>query len=200
MNQKEQILSLAKDNNGIIYTRRIVDLGIRKECLRELVDQGKLVKAKRGVYMLSADSIDDYKIIQMMEPKAIFSYDSALYLLKLSNRVPEKIHMTVCYDANVSVTKDKYPEIIFHYVKPDLFSLGKIEIQTAFGASISSYNAERTILDIIKDREKMDSQIFTDALKMYFDDSSKNILQLGKYSKKMRLDSKLRFYTEVLLK
>lgn len=200
MNQKEQIMALAKDTNDIIFTKQIVDLGIRKECLRELVNQGKLVKAKRGVYMLSADSIDDYEIIQMMEPKALFSYDSALYLLKLSNRVPEKIHMTVCYDANVSVTKDKYPEIIFHYVKSDLLGLGETEIKTAFGASISSYNAERTILDIIKDREKMDSQIFTDALKMYFDSSSKNILQLGKYAKKMGLESKLRIYTEVLLK
>lgn len=199
MNQKDKILGLAKDNNGLIQTSTVVAMGIRKELLRMLVDQGKLAKAKRGVYLLSADSIDDYEIIQMMEPKAIFSYDSALYLLKLSNRVPERIHMTVCYDANVSITKEKYPELVFHYVKPELLSTGKIEIQTAFGATINSYNAERTVLDIIKNREKMDAQIFTDALKMYFNSSNKNILQLSKYAKKMGLESKLKIYTEVLL-
>lgn len=199
MNQKEKILTLAEDNNGLIKTSRVVDMGIRKELLRTLVDQGRLVKVKRGVYMISEDSIDDYEIIQMMEPKAIFSYDSALYLLKLSNQVPEKIHMTVCYDANVSITKEKYPNLVLHYVKPELLSMGKIEIQTAFGATIYSYNAERTVLDIIKNREKMDTQIFTDALKMYFNSSNKNIFQLGKYAKIMGLESKLRIYTEVLL-
>lgn len=199
MRKIEKILTLAEDNNGLIKTSKIVKMGIRKELLRTLVDRDQLVKVKRGVYKLSADSIDDYEIIQMMEPKAIFSYDSALYLLKLSDRIPEKIHMTVCYDANVSMTKKKYPELVFHYVKPDFYSLGKIEIQTAFGAKICSYNAERTVLDIIKDRGKMDTQIFTDALKMYFNSNNKNILQLGKYAKKMGLESKLRIYTEVML-
>lgn len=199
MNQKENILTIAENNKGLIQTSKIVNMGIRKELLRTLVDQGRLVRAKRGVYMLSEDSIDDYEIIQMMEPKAIFSYDSALYLLKLSNRVPEKIHMTVSYDANVSVTKEKYPELVFHYVKPELLSMGKIEIQTVFGSTIHSYDAERTVLDIIKDRGKIDTQIFTDALKMYFNSSNKSILQLGKYAKKMGLEAKLRIYTEVLL-
>lgn len=199
MNIQEKILEMTNENGGMIKTSQIVSLGIRKEIIRIMVDQGKLVNVKRGIYMLPENSIDDYEIIQLMEPKAIFSYDSALFLLKLSNRVPEKIHMTVSYDSNVSITKGRYTELKFHYVKPELLNLGKIEIKTSFGALIYSYDSERTILDIIKDREKMDSQIFTDALKMYFESEGKNILQLGKYAKKMKLESKLRFYTEVLL-
>jgi len=200
MNQKEGILKLVQENNGKIQTNQIVEHGLRKEALRELVTEGKLTHISRGLYMLPEASVDEYEICQLKIPKGIFSYDSALYLHKLSNRVPQQLHMTIAYDYKVTGVREKKANVVFHYVSPEILALGESKGKTAFGAQINTYDPERTILDVIKDRDKMDSQIFTDALKFYFEGNNKNLLKLAKYAKAMGLSKNLSVYTEVLLK
>ena len=199
VNQKERILKLVHENNGKIQTNQIVEQGFRKEALRDLVIEGKLVNVCRGLYMLPETSADEYEVCQLKIPKGIFSYDSALYLHKLSNRVPQLLHMTISYDYKVTGVREKNSNVVFHYVSPDILALGKTTVNTAFGAEVISYDPERTILDIIKDKEKMDSQTFTDALKFYFEGNNKNLLKLAKYAKTMGLSQNLTVYTEVLL-
>ena len=64
----------------------------------DLVIDGKLVRVCRGLYMLPETRVDEYEVCQLKIPKGIFSSDSALYLHKLSNRVPQLLHMTISYD------------------------------------------------------------------------------------------------------
>lgn len=199
MNQKDEILKLAYENNGIILTKHVVEKNIRKEALRELVLGGNLVRVRRGLYMLPETDVDDYAIFQMKVPKGIFSYDSALYLHQLTNRVPQRFHMTICYDYRVTGVREKNSNVIFHYVKPAVLELGKMKVKTAFGGQVFSYDPERTVLDIIKGKNKMDSQTFTDALKFYFEGKNKNLLKLAQYAKVMGLSKNLAVYTEVLL-
>ena len=52
MNQKDAILKLVYENNGKIQTKLVVEQNLRKEALRELVIEGKLVRVCRGLYML----------------------------------------------------------------------------------------------------------------------------------------------------
>jgi len=199
MNQKDKILKLLYENNGKIQTNQIVEQGYRKETLRELVIEGKLVRVCRGLYMLPETSVDEYEVCQLKIPKGVFSYDSALYLHKLTNRIPHQLHMTISYDYKVTGVREKKSNVVFHYVSPDILVLGKSTVNTSFGTPVISYDPERTVLDIIKDKEKMDSQTFTDALKFYFESKNKNLLKLAKYAKTMGLSQSLAVYTEVLL-
>src|SRR5665647_2771041 len=199
MNQKDEILKLVYENNGKIQTKLVVEQNLRKEALQELVFEGKLVRVCRGLYMLPETSVDEYEVCQLKIPKGIFSYDSALYLHKLSNRVPQLLHMTISYDYKVTGVREKNSNVVFHYVSPDILALGKTTVNTAFGSQVISYDPERTILDIIKDKDKMDSQTFTDALKFYFEGNNKNLLKLAKYAKAMGLSQNLAVYSEVLL-
>ncbi len=64
---------------------------------------------------------------------------------------------------------------------------------------IPVYDIERTICDIIIDREKIDKQIFTEAIKRYFKSPNKNLRRLIKYSRLFNIEDEIRKYMEVLL-
>ena len=68
-----------------------------------------------------------------------------------------------------------------------------------FSREISVYDKERTILDIIKDKARIDVQVFSEAIKSYFAGKEKNLLKLSKYAVKMNMVQALNLYMEVLL-
>ena len=45
-----------------------------------------------------------------------------------------------------------------------------------------------TILDIIKDKDRIDAQVFSEAIKSYFAGKEKNLLKLSKYAIKMNME------------
>ena len=61
------------------------------------------------------------------------------------------------------------------------------------------YDKERTILDIIKDKDRIDAQVLSEAMKSYFAGKEKNLFKLSKYAVKMNMVQALNRYTEVLL-
>lgn len=61
------------------------------------------------------------------------------------------------------------------------------------------YEKERTILDIIKDKDRIDTQVFSESIKSYFASKEKNLLKLSKYAGKMNMEKSLKRYTDVLL-
>ena len=107
--------------------------------------------------------------------------------------------MSVKVGDNVSRVKSTRGNIIFKYIKKDYFDIWKITIIGHFGREISVYDKERTILDIIKDKDRIDAQVFSEAIKSYFAGKDKNLLKLSKYAVKMNMEQALNLYMEVLL-
>ncbi len=89
-------------------------------------------------------------------------------------------------------------DIQVHYVKKDLYELGKTEIKSPQGNLIPVYDLDRTICNIIIDRDKIDKQIFIEALKRYFKSPNKNLRRLIKYSRLFKIEDEIRKYMEVL--
>ncbi|MUV37129.1 hypothetical protein JNUCC1_00935 [Lentibacillus sp. JNUCC-1] len=77
--------------------------------------------------------------------------------------------------------------------------MGTTEVETFFGRKVTAYNKERTICDIIRNRNNMDIAILNDALKRYLVRKDKNISLLMKYAKALRVQKILRNYMEILL-
>ncbi len=61
------------------------------------------------------------------------------------------------------------------------------------------YDRERTICDCFKYRTKLDSETFNKAVNAYAADESKNLANLSKYAKEMKLYAKVMNLMEVLL-
>ena len=65
-------------------------------------------------------------------------------------------------------------------------------------STIKIYNLERTICDIIRDRNKLDLQIFNTAINEYMKRKDKNLIRLAEYAKKFNIEKILKQYMEVL--
>ena len=76
---------------------------------------------------------------------------------------------------------------------------GYISIKTNFNNEITIYDIDKTICDIIKNEFKIDSEIFSKALQLYAISKSKNLNNLIKYSKQMKVEKKINQYMKILL-
>ena len=86
-----------------------------------------------------------------------------------------------------------------YYIKPELFDLGKTELKTPAGNLVPCYDLERTVCDVIRSRNKLGTETFLAALKLYAANPKKDLNKLNSYAKKMRVANILRQYLEVLL-
>ena len=72
------------------------------------------------------------------------------------------------------------------------------KIKSPQGNFIPVYDINRTIRDIIVDREEIDKQIFAEDIKRHFKSLNKNLSRLIKYSRLFKIEDEIRKYIEVL--
>lgn len=193
----QTIRQIAEKSDGIITTKQVEEAGLSRTILKSLVEKGILDKESKGIYSLADYLTDEYKVIQMRSEKAIFSYGTALYLLGLSDRTPHFFDISVPQGCNVSRIKKGNPTLRFHYVKKEWWNIGFTSIRTPFGGIVNIYNKERCICDLIRNKNDVDIQLFTQALKDYFKQKC-DIRLLDEYGKAFGIDEKIRTYVEVL--
>lgn len=192
-----EIKRIADDNSGFIKTSTVEAAGISRPMLRKYVEEGKLEQVRKGLYVLADDLADEFALIQLQSTKAIFSYGTALYLWGLSDRTPHRFDITIPQGTNISRLKRDNPTIRCHYVQPEVYDMGITEIQSPQGAMVRLYDKERCICDLIRDKDKVDIQIYTQAIKDYFNTKADR-RKLLKYSKVLGVEDKVRTYMEVL--
>lgn len=185
--------------NLVITNKEAEELGYSRHDLSELTKSGQLERLRPGLYQLKGKVIDDFVLISSNSKRIIFSHQTALFLYDLSDRIPNVFHISVPQGYNASHIKKRYEDLQVHYVKKDLYELGKTEIKSPQGNLIPVYDIERTICDIIIDREKIDKQIFTEAVKRYFKSKNKNLRRLITYSRQFKIEDEIRKYLEVLV-
>lgn len=197
MNYKDQILKIIEDNNGYITTKKITENDIPKIYLTQLVKEKKLTKVRRGLYMLPNCFEDEYYKFQTMSRYCVFSLETALYLHNYCDRIPTVYNITVPRNYNGYLSKEKNVQL--SYASNELFDLGIIELETPYGQKVKVYDLEKTICDIVKNKEKIDPEIFSKALKQYVKEKNKNLNNLISYSRKLNVEKEIRTYLEVLL-
>ena len=156
-----------------------------------------LDRERQGVYILPDAVHDDMYTLMLRSNKIVFSHDSALFLNGLSERTPFVHSVTI--SNNTRVSKVVREECVCYYVKPELYELGMTVRKTTFGNEVRCYDAERTICDLLRSRNRIDEEMVISAVKNYAASSTKNLNVLGEYASKFGVDKTLKRYLEVLL-
>ena len=193
----KRIEAVAEQNNGFIRTSQVEELGISRPMLRKYTDAGKLEQVRKGLYVLSDDIADEYALLQARSKVALFSYCTAFFLWGLSDRTPHVYDITRPRGANISLLKRDNSNLRCHYVQQEIYELGISETTSPQGATVRLYDKERCICDLIRDKEQMDMQLYSQAIKDYFK-SKPNNRKLLKYGKVFGIEDKIRTYMEVL--
>ena len=197
MKQTEIILNLAKKNKGVVTAAMVKNENIKAGILKHLCDMGKLEKTARGVYILPNAWEDEFINLQLRFKKGVFSHETALFLLDLTDQTPVNFHMT--FPTGYNLTMAKKHNIQCHQNKLDIYNSGIIIAKTPFGNDVEVYCPEKILCDILTTRSKTDIQISCGAFKRYIDCDKKNIPLLSKYAKILKVEEKVRSYLEVLL-
>ena len=185
------------DGNGYLQTETVVKHGISKPTLAAYVRAHRMERVAHGLYLSPDAWPDELFQISAVNQRAILSHETALSLHGLTEREPFEINVTVPAGYNASHLRKKGVRV--YQVRQDIYPLGKLEMQTNLGNLVRSYDMERTICDCIRHKEKMDIQMFQYASREYMRHPKKNLARLMDYAKKMKIESAIRMYTEVLL-
>lgn len=189
----EKILSLLEKQNGYITTKNIESIGISKTSIPKLIQEGIIKKVAHGLYMDSKLIEDEFFILQKRISNVVFSYNTACYLLNLSDRAPYKLDVTTIKNHKIN------DNINVHYVMEDKFDIGIIEITSPYGNPIKIYNAERCICDILKNSNSVDIELYNKIINNYFKGKNRDLNTLEEYSKKLNVHKKFEHIMEVLI-
>ena len=193
----EAIKAIIESSGGIASASQFLDAGITRLSLYNCLLSGEISKESHGNYVVTDNQPDLFSMIQNRSDKLIFSHATALYLLGLTDKAPYELDITVPQGDNVSRIKKDYENTKFHYCKKDLWDLGIVDLKTPMGYSVRAYDSERSICDLIRDKNSVDIEIYTKSLKGFFAgnyDSRKII----KYARLFNIESKVRTYMEVM--
>lgn len=197
MKVSEKVLNYLEEHD-YISTKTAGELGVHRHVLSSMSKKGEIIREKHGLYRAKAQIPDEFQLIQLNSKKMIYSHATALYFHDLSDRTPHDIHISVPQGYNTKHISKHYNNLVFHYVKEEVFEMGASIMKSPLGNDIVVYNSERTLCDIVASKEKMDLAIFRHALREYFGRNDKNLRLLIKYSKILNVEKTIRDYIEVL--
>jgi hypothetical protein len=115
----------------------------------------------------------------------------------MTSRTPIQYSVTVPSSYKASAALKKACKI--YYIKQELIDLGKIKKMSGMGHTIITYDLERTLCDVIRSRNKIDSQIVIEALKNYTKSKEKDLHRIYKYAGNFGIKKILYHYLEVLI-
>lgn len=197
MNKKEKLDNLLYEKNGILQTDDAIRAGVSKTYFLEYVKKNNLERVSKGIYLSPDLWADPFYLLQIRYPQVIFSHETSLYLLGMAEREP--LQFTVTVKAGYHAKSMEEQKVKVYRVKEERLKLGEVKVKSPEGHFVKTYNAERTVCDLLRNRSNVEIQDLQWAIKGYMRSKEKNLPQLMRYANEFRVEKLLRPYLEVLL-
>lgn len=194
---KEDILNIMKENNGILETSMLNSYNISAKRVQRMAKSGEIERIEKGLYLHPDFLKDEYYITSYRVSKGVFSYESSLYLHKLSDENPISFTLTIPSGWNSSLLKNK-EKYTFFYLKKDLWELGREKIKTSYGNEVPVYSKERTLAEMISKIDKMDRGLVLNALRVGLQNRVLQHVLLLDYAERFNSRAIMRRYLEVM--
>lgn len=191
-----KVLKIMKNNKGIITSSQIENYGIPRVYLSKMVEKNIIERIERGIYVTKDYEYDEYYLFQLKYPKTVFSYNTALYFYEMTERTPIKMDVSISKNYN----PHRFKDIVNVYrINDELFDLGIVEKKSPQGMKVRTYNLERTVCDIIKDKDSIDIEIRNKAIKKAIKSKEFNASKMFDYAMKMNIYDKVKNYMEAII-
>lgn len=197
MSNTKRLSDLLAQNRGLLRTADAEALGISRPSVMEFVRTRGMQRLAHGVYTVPGAWVDDMHLLSLRSNRAVFSHESALLLHGLAEREPEELTVTLPSGYNASLLRRD--GIRVHFIKPELMTLGRIELPTPDGNLVATYDLERTICDVVRHRSRIDQQTLSSALRAYARRPDKRMDTLADYASMLGVERPVRSYLEILL-
>ena len=175
---------IINDSGGIATTLDFKTAGLEKYSISNLCKEGLIVRIRHGFYSLPDSPLGEEQLLSKLLPEGIVCLES------WSVAVPRAISQSKLRIEGLPLNA--------HYIPEANYGLG-ISQADFNGVNLRIYDKERTICDCFKYRNQMDSETFAKAINAYSVDKEKNLSNLSKYAKQLRVYKKVMEMMEVLL-
>lgn len=186
---------LLVENKNVVSCKMLLENGYTKYQIKKMVEHNILTHIKRGLYGLSKELEDEFYIHQKNNSYIIYSNETALYLHNMTDRYPNPLSVTTKGGYHLRNTNLK-----IYYVKETFFWLGVTEVITPQGNTVLVYEKERTICDIIKNKNRIDPQVYVQGLQNYFMNDKPNLRKLSKVAAILNIQEKVMNIVELYMK
>lgn len=172
--------------------------GFQTREIKKLVEEGKIEKIKPGLYKASDLDIEHAGFIEVCKsvPKGIICLISALAYYELSIINPGQIYVAIPHaDKKVNI---HFPPVSFFYFRDKYYHMGIEKVRTKNG-SFKIYNAEKTICDMFRYRNKLGEDIALESLRNYLKKRDADINKLWDYAIKCRVKTIVHPYIKAMV-
>lgn len=182
--------------NQTTFTKRELSKFFSDYEIRNMIKNDELEHAGHGIYSLSSNFPDQFKVQQAKYKKGIYCLNTALYLWGFSDRYPERLDMMFPHGYNTSRISN---EVLPHTQVKSLFKQGITVTNTMDGNEVHLYSLERTLAEILRPQNYVDPEIITTAYKEWAKKSDKDLNQLVYFAQQFKTINQAQSYLEVLL-
>lgn len=181
MIEKSKIREAFEKYGGILKAQELNALGLSSRQIRKLLESGEISKIKQGYYELADEVNSEEVIIARLFPEAVIFLESALLHYNYTDRIPTAWQIAVDRDSEKSQYDVGYPLIEPFYQDSKFLKIGvtKLIIQ---GFEVKIFDRDRTMCDVMRFENKLEKEVFTNAVMRYIKDPDKNIRHLFEYA------------------
>ncbi len=199
MKDVEKIKKIFKENNGVLCTAQLEQLGIYYRKRQALLEKGIIQQVRRGYYQYVDEKvISELPVITKLFPDGILFMESALEQHGYLEKKPSEWHIAVDYKSARKRFEIDAPKVKPHFIRTENLQVG-IDTMKIDGIKVQVYDKEKTICDCLKHRNKMDAEVFQYAIQCYAKDEKKNLKRLSQYAKKIHVEKKIKDVLEVMI-
>lgn len=191
-----KILKIMEKNNEIITPAQLEKNGISRIYLSKMEKEGIIERIERGIYVTKKFKYDEYYLFQLRYPKTIFSHNTALYFYGMTERTPIKMDVTVYREYNPHRFKN-FANV--YKINRELYDMGVVKKESPQGMLVKTYNLERTVCDIIKDKNSLEIEIRNKAIKKCIKSKEFDASKMFDYAKKMNVYDKVKSHMEAII-
>src|SRR5690554_6626349 len=212
-----EFLKISAEFNGNISRKIMLERGLTDYYFRKFVEKYNLKEIMSGYFVYANKTVDAPFMIQTRYNGAVISHASALYYHGLTDVIPTKTIMSMPKSYNMTqlqrgwknnfiAEKKSYhgmsgvevkfdtTDPIFLVINEDINEEEIITMNTQLSNKIRVTSEERSIIDVLKEKQIIDEEIRFDAINEYISRYPNKITKLRRIAKKHRMLSVLDEY------
>ena len=191
--------NVLSDQKLVFSSEELQKQGLSYYQITKMVEQGKLFRLNKSYYE-NADfsgDINDFYYVQAFAPQGVVCLLSAAVYYGLTTFRPDAIDVAVPPKTKLSSLPESQ-RLSLHYFSSERHGLG-VRIVSENENTFKIYDIEKTVVDIISNRNKVGIEETKEILTNYLARQDRNINKLYRYAEKLSCLKILKTYLEVLV-
>ncbi len=199
MNKKQELIIFFQSNGGIVRFSTILKAGFHSDSISSILEDKKIRKIARGLYMLNDYQIGEYPDLVMASfqaPRGIICLLSALSFHEVTIEIPKFVDIAI--SRNTHAYRIQYPPVKIYHFDSKSWKPG-IEEHIVGDYKIRVYNLAKTIADCFKFRNRIGMNVVRESLKTAVTEKHVKPTEIMKYAKICRVDNIIKPILETVL-